>query len=110
MATVYKILGKTAVVAATPTLVYTVPANYAAVVSTIIICNTSSTAYTYRIAICPGAIASVTLADYIAYDATIGANDTVAITIGATMAAASQVLVQASNAAVVFSLFGSEIA
>ena len=110
MATTYKILGKAAVTANTDTLAYTVPGATAAVVSSVVVCNTGSTARTFRLAFCPGAIASVTLADYIYYDLTISPNDTFIATCGFTLAAASQILVRASHAEVVFSIYGSEIA
>jgi hypothetical protein len=107
--TVYKVLGKKAVTANTDALAYTVPASTSAIVSSIIICNTGATARTFRIALCPGAIASVVVEDYIAYDCTVSANDTTVLTIGVTLATANQVLVRASHAEVVFTLVGSEI-
>lgn len=109
MATIYKRLGATAVTADTDTLAYTVPALTSAVVSSICVCNTGTTAETFRIALCPGAIGAVTLADYVYYDIPIGPKDTFVATCGFTIAAASQVLVRSSSANVVFSFYGSEV-
>jgi hypothetical protein len=108
MAKVYKVLGQTSPSATTATTVYTVPSSTEVVVSTITICNRANAAGTYRLAIRPDGAA---LADqhYIAYDATVGANDTVALTLGLTANASDVFTVYASSASVSFSLFGSEI-
>jgi len=108
MAKVYKVLGQTSPSATTATTVYTVPSSTEVVVSTITICNRANAAGTYRLAIRRD---GATLADqhYIAYDATVGANDTVALTLGLTANASDVFTVYASSASVSFSLFGSEI-
>lgn len=109
MATTYKVLGQSAPAATTATTLYTVPSATEAVVSTISVCNRSSTSATFRIAVRP---AGATLANqhYLVYDATIVSNDTKALTIGVTLAATDVVTVYASTANLSFSLFGSEIA
>jgi len=108
MATAYKVLGQSAPSATTATDVYTVPASTEAVVSTIFLCNRGSTAATYRIAVRPD---GATLANqhYLAYDAIILGNDSVAITVGTTMNAADIITVYASTANLSFNVFGSEI-
>jgi len=108
MATTYKVLGQVAPSATTATTLYTVGSGKSAVVSTIAVCNRASIAATYRIAI---RIAGSALSneEYIAYDATIGANDTIALTIGVTLAATDVITVYASNANLSFNAFGSEI-
>ena len=108
MASTYKVLAQSAPSATTNTDVYTVGSGKSAVVSTITVCN-RSTAATYRIAI---RVAGATLAneDYIAYDATVAANDTVSLTIGVTLAATDVVTVYASTANLSINLFGAEIA
>jgi hypothetical protein len=108
MATNYKVLGQSAPSATTETSLYTVPAATEAVVSTIFVCNRGNTATTYRIAVRPN---NATLANqhYIAYDATIGVNDSIAITVGMTIDAADVVTVYAGNANLSFNAFGSEI-
>jgi hypothetical protein len=108
MAITYKVLGQLAPAATTNTDLYTVGAGKSTVVSTLTICNRSSTSATYRIAIRPGA-APLANEDYIAYDTTIVGNDTVALTLGITLAATDIVTVYASTANLSFNLFGSEI-
>lgn len=108
MPTTYKVLGQIAPSATTATTLYTVPSSTQAVVSTITVANRAATAATFRIAI---RVAGSTLAneDYIAYDATIAANDTTAFTLGLTLAATDIITVYASNANLSFNAFGSEI-
>ena len=108
MASTYKVLAQSAPSATTNTDVYTVGSGKSAVVSTITVCNRSTSA-TYRIAIRP---AAATLANqhYIAYDATVAANDTVSLTIGVTLAATDVVTVYASTANLSVNIFGAEIA
>jgi len=108
MATAYKVLGQVAPSATTHTTLETVPSATQAVVSTIAVCNRAASAATYRIAVRP---AGATLANehYIAYDATIAANDSTFITIGVTLAATDVITVYASSANLSFSAFGSEI-
>jgi glucose-6-phosphate dehydrogenase assembly protein OpcA len=108
MATTYKVLGQSAPSATTATTLYTVPSATSAVVSTITVCNRAATGATYRIAI---RVAGATLAneDYLAYDATVPANDTIALTLGITLAATDVVTVYASTANFSFNIFGSEI-
>jgi hypothetical protein len=108
MATTYKVLAQSAPSATTATDTYTVGSGKSAVVSTITVCNRSTSA-TYRIAVRP---LGATLANqhYIAYDATVPANDTISLTLGITLAATDVVTVYASTANFSFNLFGSEIA
>ncbi len=77
-------------------------------VSTITVANRSTSAATYRIAIRPNAEALANK-HYIAYDVALAANDTTAITIGATIDASDVVTVYASTADLSFNIFGSEI-
>lgn len=108
MAKSYKVLGQSAPSATTATTLYTVPSATEAVVSTITICNRANTSGTYRIAIRPDG-ASLANQHYIAYDVTIAANDTTALTLGITMDAADVLEVYASSADMSFNAFGSEI-
>jgi hypothetical protein len=48
--------------------------------------------------------------EYIAYDATVAANDTVSLTIGVTLGAADVITVYASTANLSVNIFGAEIA
>jgi hypothetical protein len=87
---------------------YTVPAATSSVVSTISICNLSATATTYRIAL-RRAGATLANSQYIAYDTAVPASDTVALSLGLTLANTDVVSVYAGTGNVTFSIFGSEI-
>jgi hypothetical protein len=108
MATNYKVLGQSAPAATTAADAYTVPSLKYAVVSTITVCNRATGAATYRVSVRPD---GATQADqhYIAYDATVPANDTIALTLGLTADAADVFTVYASTANLSFGIFGSEI-
>jgi hypothetical protein len=109
MAITYKVLAQSAPSATTDTDVYTVGAGKQTTISTITVCNRSASAATYRIAVRPD---GDTLANehYLAYDATVPANDTVALTIGVTCDASDVITVYASTANLSVNLFGAEIA
>ncbi len=108
MPVTYKVLGQSNPSINTDTNIYTTPSGTNTVISTINVCNQAASAATFRIAIRP---AGVTLAaqHYIAYDTGVPANDSVAITIGVTLAATDVVTVRTNTATVSFSIFGSEI-
>lgn len=104
----YKVLGQVNPTATTLTTLYTVPAATTTVASTINICNLDSTAGSFRVAVRPAG-ASVTNAHYIAYNTTVPASDSIAMTIGITLATTDVVSVYANTALISFNLFGSEI-
>jgi hypothetical protein len=108
MAYAYKVLGQSAPSATTNTDVYTVGSGKQSIISTITVANRAATSATYRIAIRP---AGATLANqhYIAYDVTVLANDTIALTLGISLATTDVVTVYASSANLSFNIFGSEI-
>jgi len=109
MPTTYKVLAQLAPSATTATTLYTVGSGKSAVISTLVVANRANTAAAYRIAVRP---AGATLANehYMAYDVTVGANDSTTLTLGITLAATDVVTVYASTANLSFSAFGSEIA
>lgn len=109
MAITYKVLGQSAPSATTNTDVYTVGAGKQATISTITIANRAATAATYRIAVRPDA-ASIANQHYIAYDASVPANDTIALTLGITCDASDVITVYASTANLSINIFGAEIA
>ena len=109
MASVYKVLAQAAPAATTESTLYTVPAGYSAVVSTIAIANQAGSSGTYRIAVRPAADASTTQKHWIVYGATVAASDSIMLTLGITLAAGDLVRVYASSADMSFSAFGSEI-
>ena len=108
MPTAYKVLGQSNPSATTATTLYTVPSATDAVISSISIANLASSDASFRIAVRP---AGATLANvhYLAYDVTVGANDTTIITVGITLDATDVVTVYASTANLVFHAYGSEI-
>ena len=108
MATTYKVLGQSAPAATTAADVYTVPSSTEAIISTIVVANRGSTAGSYRLYVRPDG-ASVANQHYIAYDVPLGANDSVALTLGITVDAADVISVYASTADFSFNVFGSEI-
>lgn len=109
MASVYKVLAQSAPSATTESTLYTVPAGYSAVVSTIAITNQAGSSGTYRIAVRPAADATTTQKHYIVYGATVAASDSILLTLGLTLATGDVVRVYASSANMSFSAFGSEI-
>jgi hypothetical protein len=109
MATIYKVLGQSAPSATTNTDVYTVPSATEAVVSSITVCNRSTSPVTYRVAIRPNGTA-IANQHYLAYDVAVNGSDTTIMTIGITLDATDVVTVYASSANLTFGVFGTEIA
>ena len=108
MATTYKVLGQSNPSATTATTLYTVPASTEAVVSTLVICNQTSTSATFRISVRPAG-ASQTAAMYLAYDVVVGGSDSTALTLGITLATTDVITIYTSAATLSFAAFGSEI-
>ena len=102
-----KVLGQVNPSATTATTLYTVPASKSAVISTLTICNQTSTAATFRVAVRPGG-ATLAAVHYVAYDVTVGASDTTALTLGITLATTDVVTVYASTANLSFHAYGDE--
>lgn len=94
--------------AATLTTLYTVPASTRTIGSTLVACNRSGTATTFRVAVRPLG-AAIADQHYLLYDVTIAGNDTYMATIGMTLAATDIVSVYATLATVSFTLFGVEV-
>jgi len=108
VASVYKVLAQSNPSASTLTTAYTVPADRATVISTVVITNYGPSPASYRIAIRPAG-ASITQPMYIAYDITVPALDASALTLGLTLATTDVVSVYSSTGLVNFNIFGSEI-
>lgn len=102
-----KVLGQVNPSATTATTLYTVPSAKSTVISTLVICNQAAASATYRIAIRP---AGETLAakHYVAYDVTVGAGDSTALTLGITLATTDVVTVYASTSTLSFNAYGDE--
>ena len=107
MAQTIKVLGQSSPSAATLTTLYTVPALTSTVASSIVICNRSSTATSFRVAIRTSG-AAISNEDYLYYDVPIAGNDTFIATIGITLATTDVVSVYATLATLSFNLFGTE--
>jgi glucose-6-phosphate dehydrogenase assembly protein OpcA len=107
MPTTYKVLGQSNPAANTDTTLYTVPSATSAIVSTINVANLG-TSGTFRIAV-RVAGASIANEDYLAFDIPLNANDSIAYTLGITLAATDVITVRATNALFAFNAFGSEI-
>jgi hypothetical protein len=104
----YKVLGQSAPAATTAADVYTVGSGLQAVISTVTVCNRATGSATYRVSVRPDGDAQADQ-HYIAYDASVPANDTIALTLGLTMDAADVVTVYGSSANLSFGVFGQEI-
>jgi hypothetical protein len=104
----YKVLGQSAPAATTAADVYTVGSGLQAVISTVTVCNRATGSATYRVSVRPDGAAQANQ-HYIAYDAAVAANDTIALTLGLTMDAADVVTVYGSSANLSFGVFGQEI-
>ena len=102
-----KVLGQVNPSATTATTLYTVPSSKSAVISTLTICNQAATSATYRIAVRPAG-ATLAALHYVAYDVSLGASDSTALTLGITLATTDVVTVYASTATVSFHAYGDE--
>jgi len=108
MANAYKILGQVSDASANDVELYLVPASTEAIVSSITVCNRATAAKTFRISTKTDNSA-VADTDYIAYDTSIAANDTVTLTLGITLETGAEISVGASDGNVTFQAFGTEI-
>jgi hypothetical protein len=102
------VLGQSAPSATTATDVYTVPASTSAVLSGISVCNRSSSATSYRVAIRPAG-AALANAHYIAYDVALPGNTTHFLPGGVGLATTDVVTAYVGAATVSVSVLGVEI-
>jgi glucose-6-phosphate dehydrogenase assembly protein OpcA len=105
----YKVLGQVNPSATTLTTLYTAPAATQAVISTIVITNLTGSAASFRIAVRPAGEA-IANKHYLAYDVTVGAADSTALTLGITLGATDVLSVYGSTANIAFQAYGSETA
>lgn len=108
MATTYKVLGQSQPSANTDVTLYTVPSSTSTIVSTINVCNLGVGSDNFRIAVRPS---GNTLANvhYLAYNTVVPGYDSIALTIGITLATTDVITVYSTNGNVVFNAFGSEL-
>jgi hypothetical protein len=107
MANAYKILGQVSDASLNDVELY-LANGVETIVSTIIVANRASAAKTFRIATKTDNSA-VADTDYIAYDTSIGANDTITLTLGITLEDGAEISVGSSDANVTFQAYGTEI-
>jgi hypothetical protein len=107
----YKRLGAIAPSANTQTNVYVVPASTEAVISTITICNQTSSNASYSLIVMPnGSFASPSSnVNFIIRGAVVPAADSIILTLGLTANAGTVIAANTNFANVSFSIFGSEI-
>lgn len=105
----YKVLGQSNPAATTLTDIYTVPALTSAIISTLVVCNRSGSAQTFRVSIAVAGAADAN-AQYIAYDVSLGANLSQTLTLGISLGAADVIRGYASAQQLSFNIFGVEIA
>jgi hypothetical protein len=87
---------------------YSTSASAQAVISTIAICNTASTAATFRIGIM-GSAGTPGNSEWLAFGTSLAANDTIALTLGLTLGNSQFIRVSSSANTVTFSAYVSEI-
>jgi hypothetical protein len=105
----HKVLGQTAPADTNNANIYTVPSATQTIISTISVANITTAAATYRIAVRPAG-ATIANQHWLAYDVSLGGNDSITLTLGVTMAATDVLTVRSSTAnALAFSAFGVEI-
>ena len=112
MATVYKNAHTVPTTAGTTNykVLYNTGASTTAVISTIAICNQSAGTVTYRIAIDDlGGTSAPSADEFLVYDATAAANDTIFITVGATLGNNEYLKISGSSTSMSFTAFISEI-
>ena len=108
MANTYKLLGQQNP-GASWTALYTVPGSTSAVLSTIVMCNTTSAAKTFRIAVVSSSSTTPTGANCLAYDTNLPANESIIMTLGITLGTGYCIKVYGSTTDVTFTAFGTEI-
>ena len=86
---------------------YTVPTGYSAVISTISVASRDTATAFYRLAVVPAG-ETFNESDFIAYNASVASFDTVALTLGVTMAARDQLYFWSSSPLVTFTVYGAE--
>lgn len=108
MTDTFKSLGQTNPSATTLTDSYTVPSSTSATVSSIVVTNRSATATSFRISHALAGAADNNK-QYLYYDTPIAGNDTLVVTLGATLATTDVIRVYATLATLSFNIYGVEV-
>lgn len=101
-------MGQQASTAGGNLVLYQAPTGAAAVLSSIVACNTGASATTIRVHFREEAAAAAA-ANALVYDLDIAAKETIVLVLGITCDAADAVAVQAAATGVTFTAFGTEI-
>jgi len=104
----YTILGQQNPAANVLTRLYAVPASNSAVISSINIANLDANVAAFSIAANVSGVATAN-ANYLAWRVAIPGNDSIALSLGVTLNASSQLSVNANSSTLSFSAFGTEI-
>lgn len=107
MADVIKVLGQVDAPSATPTTLYTVPSLAQTTVSSLVVCNRSGGALTFRVSVRVGGSASDNK-QYIYYDKSVATADSFTAVLGLTLGEGDVVEVYASSTGLSFNMFGVE--
>ena len=107
MADALKVLGQSDPAATTVTTLYTVPDKTMTTVSSIVAANRTGSAITFRLSIHVGG-AGADDKQYLYYDKSVAANDSLMIVIGITLNQTDVVKVYASAVDMSFNIFGCE--
>jgi hypothetical protein len=91
-----------------PVDAYTVPSAKAAVVSSIVVANPTTSATSYRIAVVPSG-ETLALKHWNFFDIPLGATSSTAITLGLTLRAGDKIKVSSDTSNTQFSVYGSEL-
>lgn len=109
MADTIKILAQVDLTTTALTDVYTVPGATSATISSILVCNRTGSAVTFRISFAPAGAVDAT-SQYGYYDVSVSDADTVGLTIGVTLATTDVLRAKASTAdALTIQVFGVQI-
>jgi hypothetical protein len=109
MATSYKILGQVATADSSSIDVYKPGTSLQAIVSTITVCNTTTSDRTFSISVRNADGDAIAAKNYLVRNTTSPANSTISYTLGITLAAGNRIAVSADGAGVAFGLFGTEL-
>jgi len=107
MSDIIKVLGQVDTAATTVTTLYTVPNLTQTTISSFVACNRTGSAITFRLSV-HVAGASADDKQYLFYDKSVTANDTLTVVIGMTLGQADVLKVYASAVDMSFNLFGVE--
>jgi hypothetical protein len=109
MATTFKILGQAMPTSNTNFDIYTVPAGNSTIISTVNVCNTSTSNVSFRVFARIAGAAGNTASQAIVWDAALPAQDALGLSLGMTLAATDKITVFSFQGNVTFTLFGSEV-